>query len=98
VADDRRSELSDPARDAVRKKGNRDTARLVAIIVLVAVLVAFVVANSNPVTVHFVFFSASVGLIWVLLVTALLGGLVGRLLQWRMAKGRRAAAREARNQ
>jgi len=97
VADDRGSQLSDPGRDAAHRRETRDTVRIVAVVVLVAILVAFVVANTNTVQVHFVFFTAQVELIWVLLVTALLGGVVGRLLQWKLAKSRREAAKQARN-
>jgi len=94
--DARGSQLSDPGRSASRKRERRDMTRVVAGIVLVALLVAFVVANTNTVKVHFVLFTANVELIWVLLITALLGGVVGRLLQWKLAKSRREAAREAR--
>ena len=58
-------------------------------------LVAFVIDNSQSVKVGFVFFSSTVPLIWVLLVTAVLGILADRLLVWRKRQSRRAAVREA---
>ncbi len=61
---------------------------MVAALVLVAILVAFVVKNSEKVNVSFVFFSANVRLIWVLLVTAVLGALADRLFLWRRRRRR----------
>jgi uncharacterized integral membrane protein len=85
----------DPADAGVKKRQNRDVARLVAAVVIVGLLVAFVVDNSNTVQVGFVFFHSDVPLIWVLLVTALLGVCIDRLLVWRRARGRRQAAKDA---
>jgi uncharacterized integral membrane protein len=54
------------------------------------VLIAFIVDNTNRVRVGFVFFHARVPLIWVLLVTALIGVAADRLIQhrWRRAKSK----------
>ena len=54
--------------------------RLVAAVIVVALLVAFIVDNSEQVRVGFVFFHARVSLIWVLLITAALGALADRLI------------------
>jgi uncharacterized integral membrane protein len=62
-------------------------------LVVAALLIAFVVENSASVTVHFVFFSARVSLIWALILAALLGALADRLVQRR---ARRRAATRAR--
>lgn len=59
----------------------RELVRLVGALILVAVLVAFVLGNSHSVKVSFVFTSRRVPLIWVLLVTAVLGALADRLLR-----------------
>jgi uncharacterized integral membrane protein len=75
-----------------QKRQRKDIARIVAALIIVIVLVAFVVKNSEKVNVSFVFFSASVRLIWVLLVTAILGALADRLLLWRRRKNRRERA------
>ncbi|MBO0715385.1 MAG: hypothetical protein J2O39_04125 [Acidimicrobiales bacterium] len=64
--------------------------RLVAAVIIVAVLVAFIVDNSEQVRVGFVFFHANVSLIWVLLITAALGALADRLIP-------RVRARRARS-
>jgi uncharacterized integral membrane protein len=81
---------SRPARTSGKKRDNRDMVRLVAGLVIVVLLIAFVIDNSAPVKVHFVFFSASVRLIRVLLITALLGAAADRLLVWRQRHHRRA--------
>jgi uncharacterized integral membrane protein len=83
-------------RSAIRKRETRDNVRIVAAVVIVAILIAFVIANSGRVPVHFVFFVSSVRLIWVLVVTALLGGVADRLLVIRKAKIRRQEAKKAR--
>jgi len=68
-------------------------ARLVAAVVIVIVLVAFVVDNSEHVRVGFVFFHADVALIWVLIVTAALGALADRLVP--RLRARRAGSGQA---
>ncbi len=83
---------SPPPTSEAQKRQRKDIARVVAALIIVAVLVAFVVKNSETVNVSFVFFSASVRLIWVLLVTALLGALADRLLQWRRRRTRNERA------
>lgn len=49
-------------------------------LLVVAYVIAFVVKNSGSVTIDFVFASASVGLIWLLLLGVALGLLIGILL------------------
>jgi uncharacterized integral membrane protein len=79
---------SPPPTSAVQKRQRKDIARIVAALIIVIVLVAFVVKNSEKVNVSFVFFSAHVRLIWVLLVTAILGALADRLLLWRRRRSK----------
>lgn len=59
---------------------------------MAALLIAFIVENSDSVTVHFVFFSAHVSLIWALILAAVLGALADRLVARRR---RRMKARQA---
>ncbi len=69
--------------EALRRiQRERQTRLIKAIIALaiIVVLIVFVVRNSEDVPVDFVFFSVQARLIWVLVVTALLGGLAGYLL------------------
>ena len=62
----------------------RDAAQVIGIVVLVALLIAFVVDNTRRVKVGFVFGDRETRLIYVLIVTFVLGILVDRLWQhWR---------------
>lgn len=54
--------------------------RLVALVLLLAYAIAFVLENRSTVDVHFVFVTASVSLIWLVLVALALGVLGGILL------------------
>lgn len=77
---------------AKQKRDPREIARLVGLAIVAALLITFIVENSGTVTVHFVFFSAHVSLIWALILAAVLGALVDRLVAWR---GRRKRAQRA---
>jgi uncharacterized integral membrane protein len=63
----------------------REVGKLIGAVVLVAVLVAFVIDNSRSVKVSFIVTDRRVPLIWVLVVTALLGAVADRILRavWR---------------
>jgi uncharacterized integral membrane protein len=65
--------------------GRREIVGIAGALALVIVLVAFVLDNSHRVTVGFVVTERRVALIWVLLVTALLGAAADRMLRlvWR---------------
>ena len=82
---------SDPAKVA-KQRDTRNTVRLVGVVVL---LIAFVVKNSARIPIHFIFFTANVRLIWVLLTCAVLGALIDRLIIWRQRNRKRDAAKEA---
>ncbi len=68
--------------DETRGRDSGDTVRLVAAIVIVAALVAFVVDNISSVKVGFVFTEKKIPLIFVLLATLLIGALLDRLVQY----------------
>jgi uncharacterized integral membrane protein len=68
----------------------RDAAQVIGIVVLVALLIAFVVDNTRRVKVGFVFGDRQTRLIYVLVITFVLGILVDRLWQhWRRRRSRR---------
>lgn len=69
-------------------------ARLVVLALLVAYAVAFIVENDHKVSVHFVFGTAHVSLIWVILL-ALVVGLVGGILLAQLERRRRSRAHES---
>ena len=75
--------LPSPPAPEAHERNPRDIARIVAALVIVGLLIAFVVENSEQVNVHFVFFSHRVSLIWALVVAAILGALADRLFLWR---------------
>ena len=85
---------SDPAKVA-EHRDTRNTVRLVGVVVLVVLLIAFVVKNSARIPIHFIFFTANMRLIWVLLTCAVLGALIDRLIIWRQRNRKRDAAKEA---
>lgn len=62
------------------KRSNREIARIVVAAVGLALLVAFVLDNSQTVKVGFVFFSTRLSLIWVLIIAAVLGAATDRLV------------------
>ena len=66
--------------DLARKATRRRAVQLVSLLVLVVILVAFVVENARRVKIHFVFFSKDVRPIWLMLTSAILGGVVGYLV------------------
>lgn len=63
-------------------------ARLVALVLLLAYAIAFVLENRKTVNVHFVFFTASVSLIWLVLL-ALAVGVIGGILLAQLERRRR---------
>ena len=67
--------------EAERAPGERKVfARLVVLLLVVAYAVAFVLENRKQVNVHFVFVTARVSLIWLILLSIALGVVGGRLL------------------
>jgi len=79
-------------RPAEKKRDTREIVRLVAAGVGLIVLVAFVLDNSQTVKVGFVFFSTELSLIWVLLIAAVLGAVVDRLVILLRRRRKKAAA------
>jgi uncharacterized integral membrane protein len=68
---------------AMEKDRRRELIRIAGAVALVLVMVAFVVDNRRSVRVGFVFTDRRVPLIGVLVVTAVLGAVIDRLLRWR---------------
>jgi uncharacterized integral membrane protein len=60
-----------------------DVARVVGVTVLLVVIIAFVIDNIESVKVGFVVTERTLPLIWVLLVTLVLGALLDRIWVWR---------------
>ena len=67
---------------------DRSVALKIGLLLLVVVLfVLFIIQNSNPVVVDFVFFQSRIRLVWVFLACAL----IGMLLAWLAGRTRRRA-------
>jgi uncharacterized integral membrane protein len=62
-------------------QNNRERIRIGAAIVLLVLLIAFVMKNTREVKVSFVFFDHETRMIYVLIVTALVGVVLDRLWQ-----------------
>jgi uncharacterized integral membrane protein len=69
-----------PGQGGSRKQSRRDIARMVFFALGLVLLIAFVLANSHQVDVGFVVTTTRLSLIWVLLIAAVLGALVDRLV------------------
>ena len=68
-------------------------ARLIALVLLAAYAIAFVLENRKSVSMHFVFATARVSLVWLILLSLVVGFLVGILLsQLERRRRRRRAA------
>jgi uncharacterized integral membrane protein len=78
--------VTDDATPHPHERGKRETARIVAAVVLLALLIAFVVDNTRKVKVGFVFADHDTRMIYVLIVTALIGVLIDRL--WLRARNK----------
>jgi len=69
-------------------------ARVVAVVVLVAYVIAFVLENHKAVSVHFVLAKAHVSLVWLILLSLLLGFVGGILISQLERRRRRRRAAE----
>jgi uncharacterized integral membrane protein len=78
-----------PRPSSPKTRETRDIVRLVLLVVGLVLLVAFIVGNSASVKVNFVFFSHSSSLIWVIIISVLLGVVIDRLVI-ALAKRRRS--------
>ena len=83
-------EPQDPGAPSEGKRETREIVRLAVFGLGLILLIAFVVGNSASVRVNFVFFSHESSLIWVILIAALLGVAIDRLV---IAVGKRRKAK-----
>ena len=66
--------------------------RLLVLVLLIAYVIAFVIENKKSVNLHFVFATASVSLVWLILLSLAIG-LVGGILLAQLERRRRRRAR-----
>lgn len=69
-----------PGRGRIEEGDARTIAKIAAIALGVALLLVFIVENTDQVTVSFVFFEAEISLIWVIVLSAVVGWVVGFML------------------
>jgi uncharacterized integral membrane protein len=68
---------SPPERDGLDERQVRQLALVGALVLVGSLLLIFVIENSDAVDVSFVFFSARISLIWVILLSAVAGMVAG---------------------
>lgn len=85
--EERRAGEGDQPKDADRKHMRRISrqrqarvVKAVVVLTIVVLLIIFVIRNSEPAVVDFIFFTGNYRLIYVLIVMALLGGIAGYIL------------------
>jgi uncharacterized integral membrane protein len=74
--DPRHRDHDERMRDLQRHRQTR-VAKSVVLLILIVILVLFIVWNAHEVPVSFVFLTRRIGLIWVMLACAVVGGVVG---------------------
>ncbi len=90
-----RGRLFRPSREVDEAWQPRLYALLVGLALVVAYVVAFVALNDDEVRLRFVFFTAHVGLIWLILLSVSLGLIAGVLLSQLYRRRGRNGARQA---
>lgn len=71
---------AEPATRRARGRDFKQTVARVVVVLAAAWLIAFIVSNSQTVNVSFVFSHVSLSLIWVMVICALLGAMLGFVL------------------
>jgi uncharacterized integral membrane protein len=86
------------AEEAEDRDRRRAFGRLIAIVVVVGLVIAFVVENTNPVTVHLWIVDRSLALVWVIAGCIVVGLAVGYWVGWQGHRHslQRRAARQGR--
>jgi uncharacterized integral membrane protein len=78
-ADESAAQKQEHLRELQRVRQAR-VAKVAVVLAIVIILMIFIIANSQGVLVHFVFFSRRPPLIWVMFACAVLGGIAGYLI------------------
>jgi uncharacterized integral membrane protein len=66
-------------REGIDERQARQVAIVGVAVLVIVLLLVFIVENSDAVSVSFVFFSADISLIWVIVLSALVGAVAGVL-------------------
>jgi len=73
--------LRKPSDEQIREWQPRFWAKLIALILIAAYVIAFVIENHKNVHLHFVLFTAKVSQIWLIVLSLVIGALAGALLR-----------------
>lgn len=65
---------------ALQRARQARVAKVLVALAIAVILIIFIVSNSQPVKVNFVFFKRRPGLIWIMFSCAVLGGILGYLI------------------
>jgi uncharacterized integral membrane protein len=69
-----------PRREGIDERQARQIGLVAAVVLAVVLLLVFVIENSDSVSVSFVFFSADISLIWVIVLSVAVGAVLGAVL------------------
>ena len=76
--------MADEQQGSPRQGADRkEQARLVGAVIVVALIIGLAVDNRHEVKIGYIIGDANVRLIWLLLITAILGAVAARLVAWR---------------
>lgn len=78
-----------PSEEQIREQQPRSWGKLIALVLIGVYLIAFILENRKHVSVHFVFFTATVSLIWLIVIGLVIGALGGALLAQLQRRRRR---------
>jgi uncharacterized integral membrane protein len=73
--------LRRPTDEEIREWQPRFWAKLIALVLIAAYVIAFVIENHKNVHLHFVLFTAKVSQIWLIVLSLVIGALAGALLR-----------------
>jgi uncharacterized integral membrane protein len=73
--------LRKPTEEQVREWQPRFWAKLIALVLISAYAIAFIIENHKNVHLHFVLFTAKVSQIWLIVLSLVIGALAGALLR-----------------
>ncbi len=85
-----RDEAAKPGRPVEPPSDRTVAVKVVVALALIVLFILFIIQNAGPVEIDFVFVRADVGLIWVFLGCAIIGGIVA----WLIGRPRRRAMRK----
>jgi uncharacterized integral membrane protein len=75
--------MADEQQGSPLPRDRKEQARLIGAVIVVALIVALGIDNREEVKIGYLIGDAEVRLIWLLLITAILGAVASRLVAWR---------------